>query len=251
MADYYDIGLLDDNQNDTSKIDYVDQPIREDLASLYSIIITLENLEIVFTKDAITPDAFESTSKLLLQQWDSCLKDETLLKHFGSLEEFSSKYQLQCPRAMKRIKEHSQNNPTVEGSSKVPNDLSESRESKLHSNESFHNRNTTIISAPTTTPPASTAKSIAELVQNFITTMDAIRLNFVFKDQLHPLLSELIICMDDLSELLNKPVSGRSKLVQWLVSINHMEPADQLDEEQKEELLQNLEETYSECYGLL
>ncbi|WBW73872.1 ESCRT I complex subunit Vps28 [Schizosaccharomyces osmophilus] len=251
MTDYYDIGLLEENQEDTPNVECVGQQIREDFASLYSIIITLENLEIVFTKDAITPDAFESASNLLLQQWDSCLKDEDLLKRFGPLEDFFSKYQLQCPRAMKRIQEHSENATTTKVSSTLPNHLSETRDSKVDSNEFLHDRETAIISAPSTTPPVSTAKSIAELVQNFITTLDAIRLNFVAKDQLHPLLSELVICMDDLTELLNKQVSGRSKLVQWLIFINHMESTDQLNEEQKEELLQNLEETYSECYGLL
>ncbi|EPY52565.1 ESCRT I complex subunit Vps28 [Schizosaccharomyces cryophilus OY26] len=251
MTDYYDIGLLEKDQDDTSEEPRMDQQIREDFASLYSIVVALENLEKVFTKDAISPDTFESTSNVLLQQWDSCLKDETVSSLFVSLEDFLSKYQLQCPRAMKRIQEHSEIAPTNKTPSNTPNHLSNTREQVAASTESPSDREPTIASAPLTTPAVSTAKSIAELVQNFITTLDAIRLNFVAKDQLHPLLSELVICMDDLTEMLNKQVSGRSKLVQWLIFINHMEPTDQLNEEQKDELLHNLEETYSECYGLL
>lgn len=47
--------------------------------------------------------------------------------------------------------------------------------------------------------------------------MDALKLNYKAKDQLHPLLSEL---MTSLNKVTSQDFEGRGKIVQWYVDYN-------------------------------
>ncbi|CAB11236.1 hypothetical protein POMI540_3456 [Schizosaccharomyces pombe] len=248
MTEYYDLNLLEKETSEENNFHTKNQQVREDLSILYSILVALEQLEKAFTKDAVSTSDFNSTCELLIQQWESCFSDERVTQAFGSFEDFCSKYRLQCPRAIKRIQEgisdeRSQSNSTFS------NAISTTAEPSIAMNDTTP-QTVNPTKAPSN-PSASIAKSIAGLVQNFITTLDAIRLNFIAKDQLHPLLSELIVSMDDLTESLKIQVSCRNKLVQWLIKINNMNITDQLNDVEKRELLYDLEQAYAECYSLL
>ena len=86
------------------------------------------------------------------------------------------------------------------------------------------------------TTQATSSKTIAETVQFFITLMDSLKLNYVAVDQIHPQLS-------DLMQSLNKvhPQEAKGKLKDWLITLNKMKAADELDEEQVRHLLFDLE----------
>jgi ESCRT-I complex subunit VPS28 len=63
--------------------------------------------------------------------------------------------------------------------------------------------------------------------------MDALKLSYKSKDQLHPLLSEL---MTSLNTSMSKEFEGRAKIVQWLIILNQMRAADELSDDQSRQV---------------
>jgi len=72
-----------------------------------------------------------------------------------------------------------------------------------------------------------------DVVQKFITFMDALKLNYKSKDQLHPLLSDL---MTSLNTSMRKDFEARAKIVQWLITLNQMRAVDELTEDQSRQV---------------
>jgi len=77
------------------------------------------------------------------------------------------------------------------------------------------------------------ARNVAETVEKFITFMDALKLNYKSKDQLHPHLSDL---MGSLNTSMPKDFEGRAKIVQWLITLNQMRAADELTDDQSRQV---------------
>jgi len=63
--------------------------------------------------------------------------------------------------------------------------------------------------------------------------MDALKLNYKSKDQLHPLLSDL---MASLNTSMRKDFEARAKIVQWLITLNQMRAVDELTEDQSRQV---------------
>src|SRR5215469_7497415 len=53
----------------------------------------------------------------------------------------------------------------------------------------------------------------------FITFLDALKLNMVSKDALHPLLSEVI---QSVNKVTDRDFDSRGKIIQWLITLNQM-----------------------------
>jgi ESCRT-I complex subunit VPS28 len=68
--------------------------------------------------------------------------------------------------------------------------------------------------------------------------MDALKLSYKSKDQLHPHLSDL---MTSLNKSMPKDFEGRAKIVQWLITLNQMRAADELTDDQ-------VREVYPTCF---
>ena len=90
--------------------------------------------------------------------------------------------------------------------------------------------------------PAVGASLIVEATQDFITFLDALRLGLVAKDQLHPLLTDVI-------QSANKVTGGadfenRGKIVQWLITLNQMKATDELTEAQTREVELDINSAY-------
>ena len=66
----------------------VDRDIRESLAEIYSIIITLDGLEKAYNRDSIPEAEYTELCNRLLKQYKSNLSDETVAKEFVDLETF-------------------------------------------------------------------------------------------------------------------------------------------------------------------
>lgn len=73
-------------------------------------------------------------------------------------------------------------------------------------------------------------KHVAEATQHFITLMDALRLGRTAKDELQPLLNDLVTSLADISGL--GDFEGKSKIITWLVELNKMRASDEISQEQ-------------------
>jgi ESCRT-I complex subunit VPS28 len=89
------------------------------------------------------------------------------------------------------------------------------------------------------------AVTVAETVQHFITTMDAVKLEQRAVDELQPLLSDLMDCLTRLPETPNDFEPNR-KVRKWLQKLNAMRAVDQIDEDDARQLYHDLDSAYAE-----
>ncbi len=82
---------------------------------------------------------------------------------------------------------------------------------------------------------------ILEATQDFITFLDAVKLGLLSKDQLHPLLSDVI---QSVNKVTDKDFENRGKIVQWLITLNQMKASEELSEQQARELDMDLQQAY-------
>ena len=82
---------------------------------------------------------------------------------------------------------------------------------------------------------------ILEATQDFITFLDALKLGLLAKDQLHPLLSDVI---QSVNKVTDGDFEGRGKIVQWLIALNQMKAMEEVSEEQARELELDMNSAY-------
>lgn len=82
---------------------------------------------------------------------------------------------------------------------------------------------------------------ILEATQEFITFLDAVKLGLLSKDQLHPLLSDVI---QSVNRVTDKDFESRGKIVQWLITLNQMTATEELSEQQARELEMDIQQAY-------
>lgn len=82
---------------------------------------------------------------------------------------------------------------------------------------------------------------ILEATQDFITFLDAVKLGLLSKDQLHPLLSDVI---QSVNKVTDKDFENRGKIVQWLITLNQMKASEELSEQQARELDMDISQAY-------
>lgn len=198
-----------------------ERDLYESLAEIYSIIVTLDGLEKAYIKDVITETEYTETCTRLLKQYKSSLGDETVAKEFGDLETFKRSWGLECPRATERLRIGLP--ATVEQAS--------------------HGAPATSMGAAAGGAPGGTASGslILTATENFITFLDALKLNWVSKDALHPLLSEVI---QSVNKVTDRDFENRSKIIQWLITLNQMRATEELSEDQARELAFDIEQAY-------
>lgn len=100
------------------------------------------------------------------------------------------------------------------------------------------------MTAPSAAPTVNNGASgirILEATQDFITFLDALKLGLLAKDQLHPLLSELI---QSVNKATDRDFENRGKIVQWLITLNQMRATEELSEEQARELELDINSAY-------
>ncbi|RCK55528.1 Vacuolar protein sorting-associated protein 28 [Candida viswanathii] len=204
----------------------------DSLAEIYSILPTLEMIEVSFLKDYITDkEKYISTTYRLIHQYQMVLKmfseDEAKLNLLitevlpglhGDMSNFldllQSKFNINFPHAVIRLKNGLP--ATIEQINGLqPNNVN--------------------------------SRLVAEITGNFITCMDAVKLNYKSKDQLHPLLSELVLSLNELNESLE--FNGKSKLINWLIKINNL--TGELTQEESDSFLNDLDIAYKGFYTTL
>lgn len=83
---------------------------------------------------------------------------------------------------------------------------------------------------------------IVTATENFITFIDALRINMTSKDALHPLLGDVI---QSVNKVTNEDFANRGKIIQWLIILNQMRTTDELSPEQVRELTFDMDQAYN------
>merc|ERR1712232_189520 len=135
---------------------------------------------------------------------------ERTLRNEMSTETFMDIYQMDCPRASERLLKMGIPEP-------------------IKSNADDTN----------------SAQTIAETVQHFITTMDAVKLEQRAVDELQPLLSDLMDVLTRLPEIPNDFEPNR-KVRKWLEKLNSMRAVDEISDEDSRQLYLDLDLAYTE-----
>ncbi|KAL7275233.1 Vacuolar protein-sorting-associated protein 28 [Rhizina undulata] len=194
--------------------------LNESLAEIYSIVVALDFLEKAYIKDSINQEEYTPACLRLLGQYRTLLKNPGVSAAFVDLETFKRAYDIEYPSATERLKIG------------VPATF----EQPIHNSAS-------------STSTQISAKAAAEATQNFITFMDALRLSYSAKDQLHPLLSDVITAVNNVTG--GKEFNGRQNIVKWLITLNQMGAGDNITESQSRQMLFDIEEAYNEFYKSL
>ncbi|KAL2168810.1 hypothetical protein VTG60DRAFT_6849 [Thermothelomyces hinnuleus] len=198
-----------------------ERDLQDSLAEIFSIIVTIDELEKAFLKDAIPEAEYTEICERALKQYKSLIADETVAKAFVGLEEFKAEWDLEVPRATERIRVGMPSTAVTASSGAAP--------------------------APAAGGNTSGAL-ILEATQDFITFLDALRLGLLAKDQLHPLLTDVI---QSVNKVTDRDFDSRGKIVQWLITLNQMKASEELSEEQARELELDINSAYQGFKSIL
>lgn len=69
-----------------------ERDLQDSLAEIFSILVTLDELEKAFLKDAIPEADYTEICERSLKQYRSILADETVMKAFVGIEEFKAEW---------------------------------------------------------------------------------------------------------------------------------------------------------------
>ncbi|KAF7324867.1 Vacuolar protein sorting-associated protein 28 [Mycena kentingensis (nom. inval.)] len=177
------------------------------LSNLFGIVVALDFLERAYVRDSITSTEYSPACNRLLSQYKTMLR--LVGEDVPSIEQFMSRYRMDHSAALHRIKVG------------VPATVEHSSEAGPE-----------------------TGKWVAETVQSFITFMDALKLRLRAKDQLHPILQELVTGYARFKG--SKDWEGRSRMVGWLITLNAMKASEEITEDQSRQLLFDVDHAYGE-----
>ncbi|KAL1221748.1 putative vacuolar protein sorting-associated protein 28 [Cardamine amara subsp. amara] len=189
----------------------------ENFAELFAIIKATEKLEKAYIRDLLSPSEYESECQKLIVHFKTL--SATLKETVPNIERFADTYKMDCPAAIYRLVT-SGVPATVEHRATVASSTSNS------------------------------ASIVAECVQNFITSMDSLKLNMVAVDQVYPLLSDLSASLNKLS-ILPPDFEGKTKMKEWILRLSKMGAADELTEQQSRQLHFDLESSYNSFMAAL
>ncbi|KAI3324700.1 ESCRT-1 complex, Vps28 subunit [Xylariaceae sp. AK1471] len=192
-----------------------ERDLQDSLAELFSIIITLDELERAFLKDAIPEADYTEICERSLKQYKSILADETVAKAFVGLEEFKAEWDLEVPRATERL--------------------------KVGMPSTAVTASTGTASQPAAATDSKSGQLILKATEDFITFLDALRLGLLAKDQLHPLLTDII---QSANKVTDRDFDNRGKIIQWLITLNQMKATEELTEQQARELELDINSAY-------
>ncbi|KAI0126339.1 ESCRT-1 complex, Vps28 subunit [Xylariales sp. AK1849] len=192
-----------------------ERDLHDSLAEIFSIIVTLDELEKAFLKDAVPEADYTEICERSLKQYKSILADETVAKAFVGLEDFKAEWDLEVPRATERI--------------------------KVGMPSTTVNASTGSAPAPSTSSSNLSGALILEATQDFITFLDAVRLEMLAKDQLHPLLTDVI---QSVNKVTDREFENRGKIIQWLITLNQMRATEELSQQQARELELDINSAY-------
>ncbi|KAK0734315.1 vacuolar protein sorting-associated [Lasiosphaeria miniovina] len=204
-----------------------ERDLQDSLAEIFGIIVTIDELEKAFLKDAIPEADYTEICERSLKQYKSLVADETVAKAFVGLEEFKAEWDLEVPRATERIRV-GMPSTAVTASLSGGQAAGGGGSGGGGSGAGGGGGNTS-------------GTLILEATQDFITFLDALRLGLLAKDQLHPLLTDVI---QSVNKVTARDFENRGKIVQWLIALNQMKATEELSEDQARELELDINSAY-------
>lgn len=189
----------------------------DSLAEIYSIIRTIDGLEKAYQKDAVAEKDYTEACSKMIKQYQSILSDKNVERAFRDLDTFMHEWDIQCPRAAETLR------------AGLPR-------TEVYAPQASQ--------APAASTPAvgPSGTLILLATENFITFLDALKLNYVSKSTLHPLLSDVI---QSVNKVTDKDFEHRGKIIQWLITLNQMRTTEELSEEQAHDLAFDMEQAYN------
>ena len=144
--------------------------------------------------------------------------------------------QIDCPRATDRLRIG------------LPSTVATSHPATQASSSNLYASTPSV--APSHPPPAPSQSIHLTIAatENFITFLDALKLGMSSKDQLHPLLTEVITSVNKVTET---DFEGRGSIIKWLIKLNGMKAHEELGESEKREVEFDLEGAYRGFKGAM
>ncbi|TPX35786.1 hypothetical protein SmJEL517_g01919 [Synchytrium microbalum] len=184
----------------------------ENMADLYSIIVTVEHLERAYVRGSIEAERYTEACLKLIAQFKTALN--LISDVLPNVKAFMVEYKLSCPAAVNRLLEIG-----------VPATVEHGSGSNSQGMQS--------------------AKYVAETTQYFITLMDSLNLSMIAVDQIHPQLSDLIQSLNRIPSL-PADFEGKGKIKNWLILLNKKKASDEISDEDRRQLLFDLERGLAE-----
>ncbi|KAJ8761622.1 hypothetical protein K2173_004398 [Erythroxylum novogranatense] len=191
--------------------------VHENFAELYAIIKATENLEKAYGRDILYSSEYDIECQKLIAHFKTL--GSTLKETGPSIEHFADTYKMECPAAIYRLV-----------TSGVPT--------------------TTEHRAAAAASPLTSAATVAESVQNFITAMDSLKLNMKAVDEVYPLLLDVSASLGKLS-ILPPEFEGKTRMKEWISKLSKMAAADELTAQQVRQLGFDLESSYNSFMAAL
>jgi len=193
----------------------------DNLADLYSILIATEHLEKAFIRDAISGEEYTPECRKLIAQFKTSIG---LLQSGAAgdfnLDSFVRDYNLECTYALSRLVQKG-----------IPATIE-------------HNTD------PDPTPTGNIAVLVAQATQNYITAMDALKLDMTAVDEIQPQLNDLFESLNKIPDL-PPDFEGKTKLRTWLGILNGMGASVKLSDEDTRQLLFDLDSSYNSFHRFL
>lgn len=98
---------------------------------------------------------------------------------------------------------------------------------------------------------ALSAKVVAEITQEFITIVDAVKLDLSYVDTLLPYLKELDAHLDACPGLTSRFDEGRSAVKKWIAILSRKEASYKLGDDERRQLAMDMELSYNEFHKTL
>eukprot|EP00241_Pyramimonas_parkeae_P011060 CAMPEP_0114238770 /NCGR_PEP_ID=MMETSP0058-20121206/8098_1 /TAXON_ID=36894 /ORGANISM="Pyramimonas parkeae, CCMP726" /LENGTH=231 /DNA_ID=CAMNT_0001350895 /DNA_START=893 /DNA_END=1588 /DNA_ORIENTATION=- len=189
-------------------------------ADLFALIKTVEYLERAYVRDFISAKEYETTCLNMIAKFKTLLG--TMKEQVPDVQMFMRDFNMDCPAAYNRL--------IVSG---MPATI---EHGNCGQSSAAGGKGSEVV--------------VAETVQAFITTMDALKIQMTSMDSLYPLLSDLMQSLNKLAYL-PPDFAGKTNVKEWLMRLHQMSASDELTEEQTRQLLFDLESSYNAVLGVL
>lgn len=189
------------------------------LTEIYSLIVCIDHIEKAFERDSISPDEYNTRIYRLMAQYAKLVQDPQIQPVFKSLDQFVSEYDVQASSGINRLRV---------GIPATAEAIDTMTDTKVTSTGS--------------------AKAVAEVAGNFITFCDGIHIGYRDKNDLHPLLAELTVSLNNVTKA---SFDGRGKIVEWLIKLNQLQKSQKITDEEASECLKDVEKGYHAFLAIL
>lgn len=187
------------------------------LEELCAIIKATEKVERAYIRDIISPSEYEIECQKLIAHFKTL--SSTLKGTILNIERFMETYRMDCPAALNRL---------------VVSGVPATEEHRA---------------AATALAPG-VVIIVGESVRDFITAMDASKLEYKAVDEIHPQLSSLMTSLDKLC-VLPSDFEAKTNVREWLGRLSKMGASDELTEQRLRQLLFDLDSSYNSFMAAL